>query len=276
MRLRTVLLLSGVLSVAACNLDAPASLGDAPAVEGLVTEMVQFQRQGGPQCPGTAGVTPENMLCANVNIRYPKVLEAGSPAVAETLNQFIQTQLTEFSDENGKQATSMEEMAAMFIADYQKTPRQPSSWELERQADLVFGKHGIVTLSITESGYTGGAHPFSGQRYFVFDIKTGQQLTLANLLTPGYESALNVAAEHAFREARSIGPEANLESEGFWFENNVFSVNTNVGVLADGLSFIFNPYEVAPYVMGPTEFTVPYDDIKNLISTASPLAGIAH
>ena len=38
--------------------------------------------------------------------------------------------------------------------------------------------------------------------------------------------------------------------------------------------FAFNPYEVAPYVMGPTEFTVPYEDIGDVIGADSPLAAL--
>ncbi len=29
--------------------------------------------------------------------------------------------------------------------------------------------------------------------------------------------------------------------------------------------FYFNPYEIAPYSMGPTEILIPYDEIKNII-----------
>lgn len=267
------LLLMSLLSLSACKWDVPV-LGSEALPEGVKTEIVEFQRNGGAQCPGNPGVTAENMQCASVKVSYPKVLGEANSAAVDAINQFVLSQLVEFSDEQGKQATSLEELASMFIADYQKTPSPLSSWELERTVTVVFGAGHLITLNFTENGYTGGAHPFGGQRYFVFDTTTGKQVTLADLLTPGYESALNVAAEKAFREARNIAPDANLETEGFWFENNVFSVNTNFGLQADGMVFAFNPYEVAPYVMGPTEFTVPYEDIGDVIGADSPLAAL--
>lgn len=273
MRVSKWLLLAGLLSLSACQRDAQLASNET-LPEGIKTEMVEFQRHGGPRCPGTPGVTAENTQCASVKVTYPKVVGGANPAAIDAINQFVLNQLIEFSDEQDKQATSLEELASMFIADYQKTPNPLSSWELERTVHVVFSNDRFITLNFLENGYTGGAHPFSGQRYVVFDLTTGKQVTLADLLIPGYESALNIAAEKAFREARHIAPDANLETEGFWFENNVFSVNNNFGVQADGIVFAFNPYEVAPYVMGSTQFTVPYEDISEIISADSPLAAL--
>ncbi|QTR50858.1 DUF3298 and DUF4163 domain-containing protein [Candidatus Thiothrix anitrata] len=268
------LLLVGCLFLSACKWEMPLLGGEVPLPAGLTVEQIEFQRNGGPQCLGNPGVTAENMQCASVRVSYPKVVSTLNATAVDAINQFIMSQLIEFSDEEGKQAASLEELAAMFIADYQKTPNPLSSWELERRVEMVFSSGNLMTLNFTENGYTGGAHPFSGERYFVFDMVTGKQVTLAGLLTPGYDGVLNVAAEKAFREARHIDSDANLETEGFWFENNVFSVNTNFGVLEHGLIFVFNPYEVAPYVMGPTEFTVPYEDIADVLAVDSPLAAL--
>ncbi len=275
MSVRSIVIVSGLLLLAACNTDNPLAGSNAPVSSGtLKIETVEFQRNGGPQCPGTPGVTPDNQQCASVRISYPKVQDPGNPAVAETINQFIRTQLLEYGeDEQGKQPATLDELANTFIGEYLQDP--VGAWEMERHIAVAFGTEQLLTLSYSESGYTGGAHPFSGQRHFVLATGNGQQLTLSDLLASGYESQLNVAGEKAFRQAREIAPDANLESEGFWFENNAFKVNTNFGVMADGLLFTFNPYEVAPYALGPTDFTVHYEDIRSLISTSSPLAALA-
>lgn len=275
MKLRTALLATGLLVLAGCKLELPASGNESVSMGSLSAEMVEFQRQDGPQCPGSPNATPENIPCASVKISYPKVLgDSLNPQAVDAINQFIQAQLLEFSDEAGKQPGTLDELATLFIADYKKDPSPIGNWELERHVGLIFGKGPLVTLSLTETGYTGGAHPFSGQRYFVLSADTGQQLTLADLLTPGYESGLDTAGESAFRQVRNLAPTANLEAEGYLFENNAFHINTNFGVMADGLAFTFNPYEVAAYALGPTEFTVPYRDIRNLIAADSPLNAV--
>lgn len=275
MKLRTTLLATGLLALAGCKLELPASGNESVSMGSLSAEMIEFQHQDGPKCPGSPDVTLDNAQCASVKVSYPKILDDSvNPKAVETINQFIQAQVLEFSDDAGKQPTTPEELATMFIADYKKDPSPIGNWLLERNAELVFGKGNLVTLNVTETSYIGGAHPSSGQHYFVLSTDTGEQLTLADLLAAGYEGALNTAGESAFRKARNLAPTANLEEEGFSFENNAFHINTNFGVMADGLTFTFNPYEIAADAVGPTEFTVPYRDIRNLIAADSPLAAV--
>lgn len=273
-RIRSVAVGCCLLSVTGC-IDTTADSSSVLSASGISAEMVEFHRSGGSQCANTDTTTDENGKCATVSISYPKIADTLAPETAARINQFIQEQLLEFSDEDGKQPSSLDELANLFIGDYLKDPSPIGHWELERHMEAVYAHDSLATFSFTENSYTGGAHPSSGQRYFVMDMLTGKQLTLAELLSPGYEGALNTVAERAFRGARELSPDTSLEAEGFWFENDTFKVNTNFGVLEDGLGFIFNAYEVAPYAMGPTSFTIPYDDIRALIPDNSPLASIA-
>lgn len=274
--LTRIITLATALLLSACQFDSiiPGS-GQGDNSTALQTEIVQFQRSGGPKCPATADASMDDMRCAILKVTYPRVLAAGNPAAADALNSFIRAQLLEYSDDSGKQPETLEELADMFINEYQQMPDNFGSWELERHLEVSFGNAQLATLNYAEYGYTGGAHPFSGQRYFIMDLQNGQQLTLNELLASDYAAPLNQAGEKAFREAREIPPGNSLEEAGFWFENNTFQLNTNAGALADGLAFVFNPYEVAPYALGPTEFTIPWQAIRDLVPADSPLAAVA-
>ena len=271
---RATLLAASVLLVSGCKLELPI-LGGNSISGPLKLETVEFQRAGGPQCPGAPETTPENIRCANLQLTYPKVLAAGNPQAAAKINQFIQEQVLEYSDAEGKPPATPEEFASMFASAYNEVPDAMGLWEMERKVEVSFASDHLATLNFSESGYTGGAHPFSGQRYFVLDLDSGKQLTLNELLAAGYETALNKVGEQAFRKARGLSASTSLDGAGFWFANNIFKVNTNFGVLGNGLVFNFNSYEVAPYAMGPTDFTVAYGDIQGLIPDTSPLATVA-
>ncbi|MGB5599732.1 MAG: DUF3298 and DUF4163 domain-containing protein [Thiothrix litoralis] len=271
---RVTLLAVSVLLVSGCKLELPI-LGGSNISGPLQVENVVFERAGGPQCPGAAETTPENVRCANLRLTYPKVLTAGSPQAAAAINQFIQEQVLEYSDPQGKAPTTPDEFSSMFVNDYNEVPDAMGVWEMERKVEVSFASDHLLTLNFSESGYTGGAHPFSGQRYFVLDLDSGKHLALNALLAPNYEAELNKVGERAFRKERNLPEAASLEEAGFWFANNSFKVNTNFGVLKDSLVFNFNAYEVAPYAMGPTEFTVSYDDIKAFIPEAGLLAAVA-
>ena len=251
----------------------------APAVPAQLSyKLEELHRQGGPKCPpppkpGQADAKPsaptagEDILCASVKLSYPKMSSVSHPELAEKLNaQIIRQLLDSENGEVGSDELTLDQFAEGFIADYQQDANPFSSWEMAREAKVVFSTVNMVTLLFTEYGYTGGAHPFSGQRYLVMNLQDGEPVVLADLLSPGYETPLNVIGEGVFRQARDLGEADTLEEQGYSFENNVFSLNDNFGVLKEGLDFIFNSYEIAPYAMGPTQFTIPYEDIHSLIS----------
>ena len=268
MLLRVGLIGLCLASLSACNTDLSAS-----GIGALHTETVEFSKTGG-DCPQPPKKVPDNAKCASVKITYPKFSSTTKPELADTLNAFVQDQLLDTVDDSGQRPTSLETLANGFIGDYLKQPSAFSSLTLERNIKIAYASEDLVTLVYSEEGNTGGAHPFSGQRYYVMNLQNGQQMTLKDLLNPGYEGEINVIAEQAFRDSRNIAPDVSLEGEGFWFQNNTFAINNNFGILEDGLAFHFNAYEVAPYAMGTSDFTIPYEDIMSLIPPNSPITKI--
>lgn len=235
---------------------------------------VEIQRSGGIKCPVKDAATNNNeeWLCASAKLSYPQVSFDANPELAAKLNAFILRQMVDDPESEGSvPMVSLEQFADSFIADYQEDPNPFSSWELERTMKVVFHNDELVTLLFTEYGYTGGAHPFSGQRYSVLNLQDGAPVVLADMFSPGYETPLNVTGEKIFRMERALGEADSLEEQGFAFTNNVFLLNENFGVLQEGLDFIFNSYEIAPYAMGPTQFTIPYEDIQSLVLSDGPL-----
>lgn len=284
MRTRLFPLLYATLLLTACDGSSLSSAADvSPSDDSthIRFESVDFQQQGGVKCPeaemsvGTdadTAPTAENALCATVKFKYPKLISDVKPELVEKLNRSIMTLLMENPVEGvTRKPETPEQFAGDFIADYKQTPNPFSSWELERSVGIVFTTKNMITLLFEEYGYTGGAHPYSGARYSVLSLADGNQITLDDLLKPGHDAALNVAGERIFRETRELKEEETLEEQGFSFPNDVFSLNDNFGVLKEGLDFIFNSYEIAPYALGPTQFTVPYEDIQELISPQGEL-----
>ena len=287
MRTRIFPLLCTMLLLTACD-GSGISVADNASAEDYSTrlnfELVDFEQRGGPQCPEEK-TTPstentelsEDELCAVVKFNYPKISSDAKPELAEKLNDFILRQMIDNPTEGMDTETSTpEQFAEGFIEEYKQTPNPFNGWEMERSLRIVFTTKNMITLLFEEYGYTGGAHPFSGYRYSVLSLEDGRQILLDDLFNPGYATALNVAAEKIFRETRKLKEEETLEEQGFAFPNDVFSVNDNFGVLKEGLDFIFNSYEIAPYALGPTQFTVPYEDIQELVSPTGELGQSAN
>lgn len=272
-----ILLLASVLS--ACDSGSNVTGENASTSSlGISYQMREFKRQGGAKCPSEPNKTKPEDLCALVRFSYPEISSETKPELAVKINALIQQQLLDAIEGAPSEVLgtkSLESFADSFIQDYKDDANNFTGWELERKVNITYNTNTLLTLLIEEFGSTGGAHPFNGSRFIVLNLADGNQVSLDDVMNPGYEAALNVAGEKAFREARQLAEHSSLEEDGFNFANNAFVLNDNYGVNKDGLSFIFNSYEVAPYVMGPTEFTIPYEDIRSLIRPSGLLAGKA-
>lgn len=272
-----ILLLATVLSACDSSNDIEDNNANASSL-GISYEMREFKREGGSKCPSeTAAVKAEDALCASVKFIYPEINSKTKPELANKMNQLIKQQLLETIEGAPEQAAnqSFESFADSFIQEFKDDSTNFSSWNIERNVQVVYNTNTLLTLLFEEFGSMGGAHPFHGSRFIVLNLNDGNQVTLDDLMNPGYEAALNVEGEKAFSEARQLPEHSSLEEDGFTFANNAFVLNDNYGVNKEGLSFIFNSYEVAPYVMGPTEFTIPYEDIRSLIRPSGLLGSKA-
>ena len=80
-------------------------------------------------------------------------------------------------------------------------------------------------------------------------------------------NALKAKAEKKFREVKA--EVFKPESDGGWGyefdEVFPFKLADNTGLVENGLFFCYVPYEVGPYVLGSTEFVLPFDEIKELL-----------
>lgn len=149
-------------------------------------------------------------------------------------------------------------------ADFKKEfPDGGGSWQRNIDISLLLFGDSLLSLQYTEESYTGGAHGNNLVAFINLDPKTGELVKLDRLLKPGYEETLRTVGEEIFRQNRELADTASYENSGFQFTNDKFALNDNYGFSREGISFYFNSYEVAPYVMGPTEVMIPYDRIRD-------------
>ena len=106
----------------------------------------------------------------------------------------------------------------------------------------------------------GGAHPMSGISYTNYYVKTGQEIKLNEILIPNFSDKLDAIGEKIFVKTYD-------EIESVWFfKRGEFKLNENFSILAGGLLFTFNTYEIGPYAAGAPEVFIPYRDIQEIIN----------
>ena len=56
----------------------------------------------------------------------------------------------------------------------------------------------------------------------------------------------------------------SLREKGYLYSSDMYA-SDNFLLGSDGITFIYNPYEIAPYELGMTELTVDYDYIEDIL-----------
>ncbi|GAB4413121.1 MAG: DUF3298 and DUF4163 domain-containing protein [Bacteroidia bacterium] len=136
-------------------------------------------------------------------------------------------------------------------------------WSIEVDGEVIYTSPSTISVSLSQYSYLGGAHPNGFVHLASMDAITGQTLAWTDLVRDTL--ALLPLAEAAFRAERELAPGDDLAEAGFWFPESGFALPANYALTDEGLLVIYNPYEVAPYVMGPTSFVVARSELGDLL-----------
>ncbi len=146
-----------------------------------------------------------------------------------------------------------------------QVPGASFNWFFNGQMSVVWNADSLVSLAFERYAFTGGAHGLRTMTYTVMDLRQDRILQLPDLFRPGYEEPLRQLLEAALRQHYDIpqteplnGPHGLLFDPQLKLPENFYATGT-------GLGFVYNPYEVAPYVVGPIELFLPYTALKPLL-----------
>ncbi len=132
----------------------------------------------------------------------------------------------------------------------------------------IVGKaHGMYSLYFEVSEYlSGAAHPNSYTLALVYDISTGEKLSISNLCTNEescVESFVPIARTGLKKEfkAKNI-PYDSWADDG----SSADDINYQHFVVTEStLDIFFNPYQVGPYALGVVRVKIPYGDLSVIL-----------
>lgn len=129
----------------------------------------------------------------------------------------------------------------------------------------------VLSFSVGSSGFEGGAHGYYMEYGLNFDAKTGQVLTIADV-------AQDMAAFQEICVQEMLRQCEDLKAQGLLFDEEMLgTVGGLQGILEgkmegeewyfteDGIRFISNIYEIAPYAAGNFRFDIPYEMINETL-----------
>ncbi|MGC3979082.1 MAG: DUF3298 domain-containing protein [Paludibacteraceae bacterium] len=162
-----------------------------------------------------------------------------------------------------------------YAADFQeivknKGDRPTINNEIDVEGISMFLDNNILSYSFESYIYFGGAHGNTNRLLYNFDLSNAHIIKESDLFIPEYKESLTaLIKEQIVEESAEIESVADLNDFDFWADQ--IKPNGNFYIDEEGLVYVFNQYEIAPYSMGQTEVTLPFEKLKPLMKAGNIL-----
>jgi len=198
--------------------------------------------------PGVLGEIrqAETTRAFHVDVAYPVPC---APDAARTLRDHVADTVRDFKE------TDPEHDLAFF----------PHPYELIVQYETASAAHGrLLSVRLHTMAYTGGAHPNNWPDTWVFDLADGRALTLDDLF-PARDGALRLLAPYVRTQLRNALDQMALDDMLLPGTEPTPDNYARFTLTGQGLTFLFPPYQVAPYAAGEQHVTIPMDRLAPLL-----------
>jgi len=194
---------------------------------------------------------------------------------AKTINNTIALQLLDIESVTLKQAADSfaNTYTRSYVTNYAPLYREDASDPVKRawyeyhyniSSEAANGREGVTVYIAAIDYYEGGAHGVNQQLVMNFDNKTGKQMHLSDFFVPGYQQPLNEKLLKALLELTGEEDENDLHDKGYLYQMDMFA--TENFMAGDGsFTFIYNPYELAPYSAGIIKLELKEDELDDIL-----------
>ncbi|MCX2479642.1 DUF3298 domain-containing protein [Pedobacter sp. MC2016-15] len=191
----------------------------------------------------------------------------------QTVNKFLEDRVIGISGKQGL-SKSYKELTTGFIKEYDTyiaaNKGSEETWFQKLDMKVKANYPNYISVLLVFSDYKGGAHPNYLFTYFNYNPKTYQTITLDSIITADGMPKLRAIGENIFRRNENLAPNASL-SEGYFFDQGVFTLPETFTLTKEGIKFLYNPYEIKAYAAGTTELLVPFSKINDIMKESSVL-----
>lgn len=123
----------------------------------------------------------------------------------------------------------------------------------------------MLTYRIDYNEYTGGAHGIYMSTFLNLDLRTLAPIRLDDLFAGDYKEQLTDLLWNQLMADNKVATRQELEDMGYVTTGDL-TPTENFYLSKDGITFYYNVYDIAPYVMGPVKITLPYEMMQHLLS----------
>ena len=143
--------------------------------------------------------------------------------------------------------------------------------ELDLENSITYYDDYIITMQKELYTYSAGAaHGLHGVGNYTIDRRSKDVISEGDLFIDGYEAELGKVLQRALVKYLGRKNAQEVEKEDGFSITDLTS-NDNFRLDAKGMTYTYNPYEIAPYAFGVIEVFVPYEEVRHLLRPQSIL-----
>ena len=226
------------------------------------------------------GASHSPMCKVSVEMEYPLGGNTGNISLGKLQQTFMGTLPENMRGNTPKNAAN--NYVEAYIANYKKemephrkmAKRKDNTWmnyESKVTIKSLYNKHNFWGYTINDYSFTGGAHGMHTTGYNVIDLNSGKLLSLKSLFAEKDYPIINRLLRQQLADDRGCTIE-QLAGQSFETENIV--IDDNFMISDSGITWVFNPYDIAPYSTGTVYITLPYRAILGYLIADSPVKRI--
>ena len=196
---------------------------------------------------------------------------------AKIINEALMARLLNKPGEKDLQ-TAAEKFTEDYTTSYKNTMLPLYNQDRADTAKIAWYEYHYIIDATTQQGtantisylatidyYEGGAHGINQLITFNFDIATGKVITLADVFAPGYESQLKNSLLKALKSKTGLNSMNELKEAGYLYSMEMFA-SENFILNDETITFVYNPYEIAPYAVGSIELVITYSEVSQILN----------
>ena len=152
-----------------------------------------------------------------------------------------------------------------FQNTYGEEPDLGVPYELETTYSTTRSTPFVLSIVWKTASYTGGAHGIYMSTFLNFDLRTLAPIRLDDLFVGDYKEQLTDLLWNQLMADNKVATRQELEDMGYVTTGDL-TPTENFYLSKEGITFYYNVYDIAPYVMGPVKITLPYEMMQHLLS----------
>ena len=136
-------------------------------------------------------------------------------------------------------------------------------WTAEQDVQILFNENFVLTICMKQNISNWNKDPLWDKIYIIFNLKTGERITTADIFNPGYQEILKNLLTSRLQKQFNISN--SLITEGFF--KGAVTKHNNIFVTREGIGFHYNPGDLAPVSFGEIDLFFKFDELKDILMT---------